>query len=282
MTELAIRRATRRFCAAACLLAVVSGCVDTYERRLEETNNYFHYLNKLNDHLAPSKWADIYGFGIEMRVPKEFTLMQRPEPPAEGEEEPEPVVDTRHPVSLGIDRLPGLIDAWRASLPAEGGGQVTALLYVTGNHERFLVQAQNDGVGAPPEDYLADLKLLLSNSLGVTVTPGDGSRDNEEYEETIPRDDTYAIPKTFGAISYLPPNPTPVQGGGAPLQLRLQLYTYEDGPIQLAIMLVYPTSARSNPTDSLKIALETLKVSPDPPQVQRPGGEETGGRERGF
>jgi hypothetical protein len=252
------------------------GCgVETYERRLAETNEYFQYINKLDTALAGSYWEDAT-YGIKFRPPKEFVLMAPPPAPVEGEPPPP---DERQPLYLGTE-LPGLIAAFRGDLPASDG-QAVGFLYVLGNHERILIRAANDGVGDDPATYLDDLELLLANTLGVTITPGRGDRDNEKFDVTIPMERKYAVPKEFTALTLLPPQP--IQAGGQEIQLRLQLYEYPSArqrstvPIQVALLMVYPTTVRADPVASLKLALETLTVSDQAPRLERPGQQETGG-----
>lgn len=259
------------------VLLPVWGCgVETYERRLAETNEYFQYVNKLDTALAGSYWED-GAYGIKFRPPKGFALMAPPPLPVEGEPPP---ADERQPLYLGTE-LPGLIAAFRSDLPTSEG-QAVGFLYVLGNHERILIRAANDGVGDDPATYLDDLELLLANTLGVTISSGRGDRDNEKFDATIPVERKYAIPKDFTAVSILPPQP--IQAGGQQIQLRLQLYEYPSGaqrgtmPIQVALLLVYPTTVRVDPVAGLKLALETLTVSDLAPRLERPDQQEAGAR----
>lgn len=265
----------RLLLASLMVVLPVSGCgVETYERRLAETNEYFKYLNKLDTALAGSYWEDAT-YGIKFRPPKEFALMAPPPAPVEGESPP---ADERQPLYLGTE-LPGLIAAFRGTVPASDG-QAVAFLYVLGNHERILIRQANDGVGDDPATYLDDLELLLANTLGVTITSGRGDQDNQKFESTIPMERKYAIPKNFTVVSLLPPQP--IQAGGQEIQLRLQLYEYPSVaqrgtmPIQVAFLMVYPTTVRTDPVASLKLAMETLTVSDQGPRLQRPDQQEKG------
>jgi hypothetical protein len=254
----------------------IPGCgLETYEQRLAETNDYFKYVNKLDTYLSDVTWSNP-AYGVELRYPKGFVEMAGPAPPAEGEDPASPVVDPRQPNVLGID-LPGLIAAFRAD-----DGQDVSLLYILGNHERILIRAANDGVGDDPATFLTDLELLLQNAIGVTVPeqPGSGSRDNEKYTETIPRDGKYAHQKDFTAISFLQPEPP--EGSASTLQLRLQLYEYQAGSMQVAVLMIYPTTNRNDPREALKLALETLRVSYQPPRLENPNQPESSGNAPSF
>ncbi len=257
-------------------LFVIPGCgLETYEQRLAETNEYFKYVNKLDTNLADATWSEP-AYGVSMRVPRGFALQAAPAPPTEGEEAAAPVVDERQPNFLGIT-LPGMIAAFRGEVPA-GERPAVVFLYVLGNHERILIRAANDGVGDDPATFLTDLELLLQNAIGVTIPDqlGKGDRDNEKYTETIPREPKYAVPKDFTAISFLQPQSP--EGAGSVPELRLQLYEHQAGEMQVAILMIFPSKeVRTDPRDALKLALETLKVSDQPPRLQSDQPETTGG-----
>ncbi|QDU36257.1 hypothetical protein Mal4_05410 [Maioricimonas rarisocia] len=253
------------------------GCgSEVYEQRLQETAAFFAYMDKLNDNLEPV-WRR-QDFGLSMRPPKPFQLMPAPVPPeVEEGEEPPPVEDTRQPVFLGTE-LPGLIEAWRADLPSDGGEQVPAFLYFLGNHQRFLDLARSEGVGADPATFLSELEIVLQQALGVTLPEGESRQadPNTRYRERLPKEERYAIPKDFTAIDFEPPEPI----GGVPL--RLHLYQYQTGQVQVALLMVYPADVRDRPQERLKLALETLNVSGQAPRPQRSSSEgEAGGASPG-
>lgn len=262
---------------ALCLPLLCAGCgVAAYEKQLADTNELFTYRNKLDAALAEATWTAPDGFGISMRVPREFSQIQPPPPPPEGEEPVEVPEDRRQPTYLGIE-FPDLIAAFDARLPTQTG-QANAFFYILGNHQRFLDQAASDGQGPEPATFLQDLRTQLETTLQVTAADsGDGARDNVRYTETIPRSERFALSKQFTAVSYLPP---PEALPDLP-ELRFQLYEHEAGPVQVAFLLVYPTSVRTNPVESLRIALETLTVVGEPPSPPRPG-EAASGAEPSF
>lgn len=249
------------------------GCgSEVYEQRLQETAEFFAYMDKLNDNLEPV-WRR-QEFGLSMRPPRPFRLMLAPVPPeVEEGEEPPPVTDPRQPVFLGTE-LPGLIDAWRADLPSDSGDPVPAFLYILGNHQRFLDLARSEGVGADPATFLSELEIVLQQALGVTLPEGESQRadPNARYRERLPKAERYAVPKDFTAVDFEPPEPV----GGVPL--RLHLYEYQTGQVQVALLMVYPAGVRDRPQERLKLALETLNVSGQAPRPRRPSASgETGG-----
>ncbi|REJ89252.1 MAG: hypothetical protein DWQ34_20150 [Planctomycetota bacterium] len=270
-------KTAQRLCAVCCLLVLsASGCgLATYEQRLSEADEYFGYLNKLDAHLADSPWVADNGYGIEMRVPRGFALDTQQLPQPEGVEDAEPVIVPTPPTYLGVQDMEGLIAAWTASLPTAGGGAADAYLYVLGNHERFLIRAANDGEGADPAEFLNDLDFQLQELFQVTLPEGesdDAGADNVRYLESIPRVEKYAVPKEFRGVSFLP---APESSAGS-LGMRAHLFTHESGPVQVAFLLIYPANVSTDPVESLTLALETLSVSDEPPQLQRPEDPETG------
>lgn len=263
------------------LALLCTGCgVAAYEQRLADSNELFAYRNRLDAHLSTATWVAPNDFGITMRIPRQFALIPPPAPPEvneSGEIVGEVQPDLRQPTYLGIQDMPGLIEAWRADLPTSDGGAAVAFLYALGNHQRFLDQAANDGQGPEPAEYFVDLENLLQTTLGVMIpvqATTEGAQDNVRYNETIPRTERFAVPKEFSAVSILPPAEVMQQLGLPPL--RIQLYEHTDGPIQLAFVMVYPVSVRQDPVESLRVALETLTVVPEPPKLRRPGQQQTG------
>lgn len=261
------------------VLAALAGCsVRAYEARLDRTNELFQYMNTLNENLASTTWADSYGFGIKMRVPKPFVLI--PPPPEPTEENPAPV-DERQPRFLQpLPELPGLIGAWSAPLETTDDKPLPAFLYVMGNHQRFLDREAGEGGGPEPDEFLIDLEAMLQMGVLGSNEPlpvaNSGSEDNVKYEERIPRSpriEGFPVPKDFTAVSFLPPAERIESLGGVPIRLQLFEYAPSESPVQLAILMIYPVSAREDPVDRLRYALETLEMSEQPPQPQHTGEE---------
>ena len=86
--------------------------------------------------------------------------------------------------------------------------------------------------------------------------------NNIRYEETCPRDGKYAAQKKFAGITFVPPGVLPQVG----MELKTQLYEYDNGPIQVAVIAIYPASIRERLDDKLLTALETFNVTKQLPK----------------
>ncbi len=78
----ACRRSAAIWLLAGCC-GWVSGCgVEAYEQRLTNANEMFAYQNRLDRVLDTTPWAAPGGFDVKLRVPKEYTQILPPAPPA--------------------------------------------------------------------------------------------------------------------------------------------------------------------------------------------------------
>lgn len=268
---------------ALCAMTLFTlGCgTQTYEARLRETSEFFAYQNELNQSLSKGLWGEAFGGpapAVQMRIPKPFQMKPRPQPiPSENKDEPPTFPpDTRHPFFLGIQELPGLIDAWEGVVPIGGNQGMPAYLYAVSNHQRFINKQLNDGIGPEPGEFLTDLEITLTSALNIVVEEGQGGRtDNVRYKDTIPREEKYALRKDFISIALLTPENMRAQLGG--MDWRVQMYEYTAGQIQVAILMVYPVRATDKPDDRLKLAMETFKAGDQAPRAARPGQAASGG-----
>ncbi len=268
---------------AALLLA---GCgAQTYEARLQQTSELFAYQNKLNENLSKTFWqsSDPVGGAVKMRVPKPFQMQARPQiiPPAAEGEPPTLEEDKRHPFFIGIQELPGLIDAWQGVLPIGGGQGMPSYLYVLGNHQRFIDKQLNDGVGPEPGEFLNDLETLLTGTLGVTLADDPKALENVKYAAKVPAQELYAVPKDFDVIKLVTPEGMAAQSLGN-VPWRMLVYEHRAGPVQTAVLLLYPASATDKPDERLKLALETFTASDQPPRPPKPGEAATSGTKAAF
>lgn len=257
---------------SACLLSLtIWSCgAATYEERLGQTAELFDYLHTVDSNLAAPAW-DRRDLGMAMRVPKPF---DRPLPGPErtvneeGEEFFGP--DLRHPDVLGID-LPGLEEAWQASLDDESGEQQEGRFYILTNHQR--ARMQSDG-GPPAAEFLQDLEQLLMNAFRVTIPDGEAPQpgDNLRSRYIVPaRGSVHAkfnAPKDYQIIRFVPDGSV----GGRPLQGLL--FARTSGNVQVAILLLAPPSLSRSFRQNLDLALQTLQISAQAPSAAPgPGGQ---------
>jgi hypothetical protein len=251
----------------------LAGCgVQAYEAQLNNANELFAYQTRLDQSLARTPW-DAAGYGVSMRVPHGYTAIPAPAPVAvkegaEGEaaEEAEAPVDLRQPTYLGVPEIEGLIGAWKATVPSTDGSNAVVFLYIFGNHSRMLNNSAQPGEGQARDEYLDHLESVLQTQLGVTIEQKGGSANqpNTKFQESIPRDEKFVRRKEFDVVRLVPSD-----GALQELQLpKLEAYLYEHraGGIQVAVLLVTPTSVRENPENALRVALETLSVSDRMPE----------------
>ena len=251
-------------------LLLVFGCgSEQYESRLNETNAFFEYRQSLDRVLQTGNWS-VPLYGLTMRIPKGFNYKPGPPPPKGDEPAAE---DTRQPTFLGL-QLPGLMGAWQGDFPSDGGNR-PVFLYVCSNHQTYLNAVKNLE-GPDPALFLTDLENLLSSTMQVSLPPQDVVAqvgNNIRYDETCPRDGKYALQKKFTGITFVPPGVLP-QLSDSGVEIKAQLYTHYNGPIQVAVLAIYPAGIRDRIEDKLLKSLETFSVSNQLPKVQ--GGSATG------
>lgn len=250
-------------------MLLVFGCgSEQYEARLKETNAFFEYRQSLDRVLQSGNWsAPLYG--PTMRIPKGFNYKPGPPPPKGDEPAAE---DTRQPTFLGL-HLPGLVGAWQGDFPCDGGNR-SVFLYVCSNHQTYLNAVKNPE-GPDPALFLSDLENLLSATMQVSLPPGEMTQvgNNIRYAETCPRDGKYALQRKFTGITFVPAEVLP-QLRESGIQIKAQMYGHLNGPIQVAVLAIYPADIRDRIEDKLLKSLETFSVSNQLPKVQ--GGSATG------
>ena len=270
-TQTVTRNAAVVLLLAACCVWIAGCGVQAYEQRLNNANEMFAYQNRLDRILSKSAWADPYGFGVTMRLPNGYAQIPAPAAPAEGDESAEPIADPRQPTYLGITELEGLLGAWK--LQSAGNSGANAFLYVVSNHHRMLAAGPGENK-LPHDEFLQDLEALLDLQLGISVENGGQARsqENVKVSESLPRDDTiakYTRRKEFVSMQLVPSGDA-LQQLGLP-ELEIYVYEHRAGSVQVALLLVAPLSVRDNPDANLRVALETLTVSDQPPRAAAPG-----------
>lgn len=245
-----------RCCLVLMCLWSVCGCgSEQYDQRLRDTNAFFEYQQSL-DRVLQRFWED-RNLTIAMRIP--HGLAQLPRPPVAKEGEPV-AIDTRHPVFLNQLVLPGLVEAWRGDFACDDGQTRPVWLYVCSNHTLFH-RPESEGEFTP-DQFNKTITEMVGSVLGRSLSPLNAASpgtENALYAETCPRIAKYTIPRTFTAVSVVPPPEyTNAQIDFMP---KCQLYTHENGQIQVAVLLVYPASVRERLDERLRTALETFRVT---------------------
>lgn len=239
------------------VLAVSAGCgVDTYEYRLEETRRYYSYLDRLNHFLGPA-WA---AQGVELRVPRQFSLMAPPGAPAD--KDAPPPRDPRQPTFAQLD-LPGLQGAWEGSLSLAGNeGRAPGYLYVLSN-------AQLTMEGAPKEKEAAfnrDVVETIAKAIGQPVPDLDKCPTLQRPKKGI---EAYVPPVKYKIIT--PGLPTTVNDK----EYRIQIYSFAKPKAvsQITIVLIAPqdVSGSEKLEQAMDLCLETLAVRALPPKLPQAG-----------
>jgi hypothetical protein len=239
---------------------VAAGCgTGVYEERVDRTRKLFEYHNSLNQNLQ-GVWSR-NDLGMSMRIPKGYTQLPAPLIPKTLEDGTVEVVeDSRQPSFLGVE-LPGLVDAWR--LPDVGS------MYVCSNHQRLAELTGESAAGGDPNAFLGELETALQEGLKFTLAASAANSPadvNARFRMTVPPTNEFAVPKEFNSIAISAgeiENIDPLAG---------QVYEFENGPIQVAVVLIYLKSARVNPDRGLRLALETFAVSAEPPRGRAAAG----------
>lgn len=251
-------------CGKICILSLAmilcSACGQAkYEERLQATAEFYEYMGAVEANLSSPIWerADL---GMKMRLPIPFRVpMPGPEllTDAEGNQYFGP--DPRQPDVLGGD-LPGIVEAWQATLPGESGEPVDSRIYVLTNHSRFRLV--DGAIIEEPMEFLADLEAQLSAVFGVFVADEEANQvaDNMRFALTVPAPRSvsakYITPKQYTAIRFV--SEEPVNGQ----QIQAMLYSQQAGDIQAAVLILGPRSFSSQFRQRIDLALQTFSVTP--------------------
>lgn len=245
-------RGTVRILLLSPVLILLPGCgAETYEQRLQETAQYFAYVDSRNQALSGS-WTSPT---ITMRVPIEFRQMEDPkvssvEPSADESEspapEPVPTIDPRQPDYADLV-LPGLEGAWRAEVPVDLENEATerpAYLYVLSN-QSLLKEKQTE--------QALNFFNIVNNQIATTF---DQFLNPDDFKsERYPDGKGYSNPKSFTVGTFEPE--TPIDG----VPYQFQIYLTESGNRQVVILLVIPKNiARgSKLQEQMGYSLETVE-----------------------
>jgi hypothetical protein len=252
------------------LLAVlVLGCgSQSYEARLQETNRYFKYREKLDKALEKRAFDQL---GVVLRIPKGFTEI--PGPSAEDDADHDP----RQPTFFRND-LPGLIAAWQKNaVPVqEDDESVTdrpAWIFLCTNHQRWIDRTSDAKVA--PEELQPDVAATLARELR---SYGEDSVATWEYaDERVPRQSQKAyVPRKD--YSWIMLDDT-IRIDGEPVEMEVMLNLYSNGPMQLALICVTPKNLgrRDLFYGPIKLSMETLQMTGEAPRPQSDGPKSEGG-----
>ncbi|WP_417383780.1 hypothetical protein [Gimesia sp.] len=244
-------RGTAQILLLSIMLPLLHGCgTETYEKRLNETSQYFAYVDTRNQALS-GVWTSPT---IKMRAPLEFQQMEAPNVPApaatdESESpapEPTPTIDPRQPDYADLV-LPGLEGAWRTEVPVDlenDSAERPAYLYVLSNHALLQEKQKEDAL-----NFFNNVNTQIANTFDLFLNP-------ENFQtERFPKGKGYSNPKSFSVGIFEPEMPI----DGVPYQL--QIYLTESGDRQVVILLVIPKNIarESKLKEQMDYSLETVE-----------------------
>ncbi|HUQ70955.1 MAG TPA: hypothetical protein VM165_15615 [Planctomycetaceae bacterium] len=238
---------------AACALA--GGCgQQTYEARLNESRNYFAYVQKLDANLAPAwKLPPVE----ELRVPLQFREIKKPAQVKNEEGKlVDPEIDPRQPDYLSM-KIPGLWGTWEAPFNVVVDGQPASrkgYLYCVSNASMLL---KSDEAARAP-DFTRELLVLIAEKLSVPqldfATAGE--------RQTHPRSQGYSVQNNFDVFRFQGDS---LRIDGVPY--AFEIYAHYQGPVQAALVLVRPLGIDSTAKldERVMLMLERFKVSSKAP-----------------
>ncbi|QDT89371.1 hypothetical protein [Gimesia algae] len=232
-------------------LTLFHGCgSETYEKRLNETSQYFAYVDTRNQALS-GLWSSPT---IKMRAPLEFQQMEAPNTPVAVEStdesetpapEPMPTIDPRQPDYADLV-LPGLEGAWRVEVPVDLENESVerpAYLYVLSNHTLLQEKRTEEAL-----NFFNNVNNQIANTF-------DQFLNTEDFKsEQFPKGKGYTNPKSFTVGTFIPEMPI----DGVPYQF--QIYLTESGNRQVVILLVIPKNIarESQLKEQMDYSLETV------------------------
>ena len=239
------------------LLAILGlpGCGQkTYEERLQQTAQLYEYLNGVEESLsAPWSRPEL---GLSMRLPKPIAA-PLPGPTRTRDKNGNLIVgDDPREENILRAKLPGIVEAWQASVDSPDG-QPNVWIYLLTNQDRFLSSDQGSG---KPEEFLTDLEKELMRVLQVTVPEGVVSKvgENTRYRQWIPAQNSpraaYTTPKDYTVIRFAP------EKGSRFEDWQVSLYERRAGKVQAALLVIAPKNSGPAFRQRLDQSLETLDV----------------------
>ncbi len=236
--------------------STLSGCgSEKYESRLQNTVEYYKYLERVQKALAPGSFSE---GGLTFQPPKGWELI-----PKQKSEDPR---DNRLPDFLRGE-LPGVVGVWKMNVNVHNGDQTTtkdAYLIALSNAQRW---AESRIPGAPsPITYHNDLFFNLMGELGIPdLSRADKGpnldlnvwKGNVEFPDN-PKDAKFAEKKAYNIITLFNPD---MRFDNTSMEFTL--YQYGSGDHQAALLLITPRnmSTSDNIRENLKMALPTFSYT---------------------
>jgi hypothetical protein len=269
--------------------ALPLGCgSQTYEARLENTRQLFAHVELLDTHLYAA-WKDSAS-GIQLRVPRQFTVLEPPAPPEESEQgkaaplpgengsrknegpaAPREIIDERQPRyhRLFDAEFPGLRGAFRASVkvlaPNGALSDGDCYLYVVSNHHLA------DNPEAASAFHSEIIKLLES------ATKTAGKTESSRAEEFPSKPGSFVKKK----VKYESQTMNAAING---LDMQVICYQHTQENVRTALVLIRPRDVDSSEklAERIPLCLETLEVTGD--RLAGPSGNAgaPGGKATGF
>jgi len=259
------------------LLAVVSaGCgSDQYEIRLKQSKDYYSYLEKIEQNLAP-KWTD--GALVEsMRVPRQFQFIPAPVPTKneDGTEE-WPSVDPRQPDYVNLVFPPReLIGAWEAPfsvVTAEGTPDTRkGYIYILSNYWSFL---EDPGEALK---FTGKTLQLIGEALEDRLPPE--KLENPPIEQH-PKPGRYLPAASYAVFSF---QPKPITQRTAEQETTINytftLYGIANGNIQAIVLVALPenVSSQEKLIERIPMMLEQFRISRVEPRPSQQPASPAGG-----
>lgn len=257
-----------RFLATLLVAAGIAGCgSERYESRLENTVEYYKYLERVQKALSPGVFSDS---GLNFQPPIGFQLI--PHDKSQGAR------DNRLPDFIRSE-IPGIVGVWKTDVAVTSGGDEAerkpAYLMALSNAQRW---AGARVVGAPePLKYHTDLFYTLMGEVGISdlLRADKGPnldlnvwKSNLDFPDN-PKDAKFAPKKTYNIITLFNPD---LRFDNMPMEFTL--YQTGSGDNQAALLLITPrnTSPADNIKEKLKVALPTLTYT-RPAGGQSPASE---------
>ncbi len=255
-----------------CLLACgLPGCgADQYETRLKQSKDYYNYLERIEQNLAP-KWSD--GRVVDaIRVPKQFQPIPAPVPVKheDGTEEL-PAVDPRQPVVVNLP-FPHkeLIGAWEApfSVVAKDGSSDTqkGYIYVLSNYWNFLDDP------AEALKFIGATVNLVGAALDDHIPP---DKIENPAIEPHPKKGRY-LPETLYSVFTFHPKELTLPGTErqSKVNYTFTMYARKNVNIQAIVLVVLPDNIASQEklVDRIPMMLEHFQITKTEPKPASQSG----------